>query len=224
MSFVFDRNFDAEFDAARRGEEPVIGAVFTRAQFDEAVANARQEGFEAGVAQGQTETLQATEASASQRQLSALEAVTPALRELIDDADRHHATLEAQMVGFVLEVFEQLAPDVSEALATGQAEREAKNAVRMALGSAVLRIWFAPGAVESSGAEVQHAARIAGLGGRIDIKADPDLGPGEVRAEWDHGVMAYSFKDICARILSSLGRTRDEIDRSLEQDRQESRT
>lgn len=131
MSFVFDRNFDAEFDAARRGEEPVIGAVFTRAQFDEAVANARREGFEAGVAQGSNETLQATEASASQRQLSALEAVTPALRQLIDDADRHHATLEAQMVGFVLEVFEQLAPDVSAKLAKGQAEREAKNAVRM---------------------------------------------------------------------------------------------
>ena len=31
----------------------MIGAVFTRAQFEEAVANARQEGFEAGVAQGQ---------------------------------------------------------------------------------------------------------------------------------------------------------------------------
>ena len=82
MSFVFDRNFDAEIDAARRGEEPVIGAVFTRAQFDEAVANARQEGFEAGVAQGQTETLQATEASASQRQLTALEAVTPRIQGL----------------------------------------------------------------------------------------------------------------------------------------------
>lgn len=94
----------------------------------------------------------------------------------------------------------------------------------MALGAAVLRIWFAPDAVESSGAEVQHAARLAGLGGRIDIKPDPDLGTGEVRAEWDHGVMAYSFKDICARILSSLGQTRDEIGQRLGQDRQESRT
>ena len=38
MSYVFDRNFDAESEATQRGEVPVIGAVYTRADFDAAVA------------------------------------------------------------------------------------------------------------------------------------------------------------------------------------------
>ncbi|MEQ5870845.1 hypothetical protein J4E08_13180 [Sagittula sp. NFXS13] len=224
MSYIFERNFDAEQEATQRGEEPVIGAIFTRAELDEAVARAHREGLEAGLAQGQAETLQATQTSASQRQLSALEAVAPALTELIAGADSHRAALETQMVGFVLDVFERLAPDVSAHLAPGQAEREARNAIRMALGSAVLRIWFAPDALDTSGEEVRKAARLAGLGGRLDIKADPELGTGDVRAEWDHGVMTYSFRDICARVLSSLGRTQEDIARSLGQDTQESRT
>ena len=53
-----------------------------------------------------------------------------------------------------------------------------------------------------------HACTTDGLQGPMNMRAGLHMGG----------------KDICARILSSLGQTRAEIDRSLEQDRQESRT
>lgn len=217
MNYVFDRNFDAEDEADQRGETPVIGAVFTRAQYEEAVAQARDEGFHAGVQQGREAAAQTAQSSESARRLAASEAVAPAMQALFDDADRHHAALEAQMVEFVLSVFRQVAPDVDERLAEGQALREAKGAVRMALGSARLDLWVAPDALDTSSAELELAARQAGFGGRLSVKSDPELGAGEVRAAWDHGVMEYSFSEICARILGALGTARQEIELKLGQ-------
>ncbi|MBN9887112.1 FliH/SctL family protein [Salipiger abyssi] len=217
MSYVFDRNFDAEDDAVRRGDAPIVGAVFTRAEYDEAVRQARDEGFQAGLQQGREDAAQTAQSSESARRLAASEAVIPAMQALFADADRHHAALEAQMVEFVLSVFRQVAPDVSERLADGQALREAKGAVRMALGSARLDLWVSPDALEVSSAELELAARQAGFGGRLSVKSDPVLGAGEVRAAWDNGVMEYSFHEICARILGALGTARQEIELKLGQ-------
>ncbi|MCR8550511.1 FliH/SctL family protein [Salipiger sp. P9] len=211
MSFVFDRNFDAEEDALRRGEAPVIGAVFTRAEYEDAVALARAEGFQAGLQQGRAEASETAQSSESARRLAVAEAVLPAMQALFADADRHHAALEAQMVDFVLSVFRQVAPDVSAALAGDQALREAKGAVRMALGSAQLILWVAPEALQTASTELELAARQAGFGGRLTVKSDPALGPGDVRADWDQGVMEYSFREICARILGALGVARQDI-------------
>ncbi|MBP0484594.1 hypothetical protein [Sagittula salina] len=217
MSYVFDRNFDAEDTALSQGREPVIGAVYTRTDFDAAVAAAREEGFRTGYAQGMAEASAAAETSEAARNLSALEAIAPALRALFADADRHHAALEAQTVDYLLAVFEQLAPDVRDGLSAGQALREARAAVRMALGSAELRLYLAPEAVEDAGAEVRRVARQCGFGGRLEIAPDPALAVGAVRAEWDHGVMRYSFDDLCARILGHLGQTQQDIARRLAQ-------
>ena len=38
-----------------------------------------------------------------------------------------------------------------------------------------------------------------------------------MRAAWDQGVMAYSFAEICARILEALGLARQEIEQRLGQ-------
>ena len=217
MSFVFDRNFDAEGEATARGETPVIGAVFTRAQYEQAVAEAHAAGFEAGLEQGRAEAFDAAEGSQSARRLKVAEAVVPTLRALFEDAQAHHAALEAQMVEFVLSVFSQVAPDVLAALAEGQARRETLGAVRMALGASQLTLFLPPDTVESASAELEAAAREAGFGGRLSLRPDPALSAGDVRAAWDNGVMSYSFAEVCARILGALGMTRDDIEQRLGQ-------
>ncbi|MBE9637149.1 FliH/SctL family protein [Salipiger mangrovisoli] len=218
MSFIFDRNFDAEADAQRRGEQAKIGAIYTRAEFDAAMSEARTEGFEAGLAQGRDEASNAAQQSSSARQVTAMEAVGPALQALFADADRHHAVLESQMVGFALSVLRQVAPAAGAALAEQEALQEARGAVRMALGAAELKLRFAPEVTETSGAEIHRIARQSGFGGRVEVKPDPALAPGDVRAEWDHGVMTYSFNDICERILGALESSKARIDAAIGQD------
>ncbi|MCT4369504.1 hypothetical protein CLG85_003750 [Yangia mangrovi] len=218
MSFIFDRNFDAEAEAQRRGDQAKVGAIYTRAEFDAAVAKAQAEGFEAGLAQGRDEASSAAQQSTSARQVTAVEAIGPALQALFTDADHHHAVLESQMVGFALSVLRQVAPAAGAALAEQEALQEARGAVRMALGAAELKFHFAPEVTESSAAEIQRVARHAGFGGRIEVKPDPALATGDVRAEWDHGVMHYSFNDICQRILGALEDSKARIDTSVGQD------
>lgn len=217
MSYLFDRNFDAEPEAGPRGTTQVTEPMIPLAQFEQAVAEARAEGHAAGVAQGRSEALQAAESSESTRRLQLAEAVVPVLQQLFADNEAHHAALEAQMVDFVLSVFEQVAPDVSAALAEGQARREALGAVRMALGAAQLTLYFPPETLEAAAPEMEAAAREAGFAGRLALRPDPALQPGDVRAAWDQGVMSYSFAEICARILEALGMARRDIEQRLGQ-------
>lgn len=209
MQFVFDRDFDSDMDPKSRLSEVRIGAVYTRDEHDEAVEAAQKQAYEDGRMAGRAEAAVAAAESDQERQLTALEALAPAMRALLEDADRHHAVLEAQMLDFVLSVFDRVAPQVVEAQARVQAEREVANAVRMALGSAILKVFFAPSAQKDGEAQVQRTARLQGYGGRIEVLPDPELSEGDVRVEWDHGVMRYSFNDICQRILASLGTARD---------------
>ena len=136
MSYLFDRNFDAETEALTPEAAPAPEPLFTRSDHEQALAEARAAAFEAGYQKGRAEAQEAALASDATRRLQLAEAVVPVLRDLFADAEAHHAALEAQMIDFVLSVFEQLAPDVSAALAEGQARREARSAVRMALGAA----------------------------------------------------------------------------------------
>lgn len=218
MTYLFDRNFDSERDRPPgAGPEPAPEPVYSSSQHQEALAEARTAGFEAGLIQGRAEAQKSAMMSDSARRLQLAEAVVPVLRDLFEDSDAHHAALEAQMVDFVLQVFHQLAPDVSEALAEGQARREALSAVRMALGAAQLTLYFAPDSLEDAAAEIEAAARKAGFGGRLSLHPDPALQPGDVRAAWDQGVMAYSFTEICSRILEALGLARKDIEQRLGQ-------
>lgn len=205
MQFVFDRDFDTDIETVPRPGTARAGAIYTKEEYDAAIAAARADGYNDGRMAGRTEALTSTADSEAERQIAALEAIGPHLARLFDDADRHHAVLEAQMLQFVLSVFERVAPDVAKALAIGQAEREAGEAIRMALGSAALRLHLPPDVVRASGEEIQRRARLSGFGGRVEIATDPSLVVGDLRAEWDHGVLTYSFNDICKRILDALG-------------------
>ncbi|OWU83201.1 hypothetical protein ATO6_20405 [Oceanicola sp. 22II-s10i] len=206
MQFTYDRDFDTDFDyrPANVPGSGRVGAIYTKEEFDAAVKAARVEGYQDGRISGRAEAMTATAESEAERQVAALEALAPALTALFRDADRHHAVLEAQMLQFIMSVFEQLAPDVAATLARGQAEREAGEAIRMALGSAVLRLALPPEVVRQDADEIKRRARLAGFGGRVEIESDGALAVGDLRAEWDHGVLTYSFNEICQKVMSAL--------------------
>ncbi len=209
MTWMFERDFDSDTVGVR---PPPIGkseiALYSQKDLDDAIKMARAEGYEDGRVSGRSEAFSSAEDNEAGRRLAALEAAAPVMLALFQDADRHHATLEAQMLGFVISVFERVAPEVVSALARPQAERGAREAIQMALGSASLRVFFPPEAAKESGDDLLRTARSSGLAGRVEVKSDPALAPGDMRAEWDHGVMEYSFNDICQRIFDALDAAR----------------
>ncbi|WP_375690001.1 hypothetical protein [Pseudooceanicola sp. LIPI14-2-Ac024] len=204
MQFVFDRDFDGEIETRVRLAESRVGAIYTRDEYDAAIKNAAAQAYEDGRLAGRTEAAMAAEESEARRQLTALEAIAPAMRNLLEDADHHHAVLEAQMLDFVLSVFRQVAPQVVEGLAREQARREVEGAIRMALSSAILKVHFAPAEKQDGEEHVQRTARLQGYAGRVEVLPDPELAAGDVRVAWDHGVMRYSFDDICRKVLDAL--------------------
>lgn len=203
MQFVFDRDFDSDL-GLKPSSTYRPGALYTQEEFDDAVKRARADGYEDGRTSGRAEATSAQADSEASRQLNAIEALPVALGQLFKDADHHHAVLETQMLDFLISVFEQVAPNIVTAQARPQALREAQAAIRMALGSAALIVHLSPGTARDHGDELKQAARMAGFAGRFDVVSDPALAEGDARAEWDHGVMAYSFNDICQKIFDAL--------------------
>ncbi|WP_163851559.1 hypothetical protein [Pseudooceanicola aestuarii] len=207
MQFVFERSFDTDVQPANTPGSHRVDAIYTRAEFDAAVAEASRIGYDDGRTAGRAEAYTASSLSEAERQLATLEALPAVLETLFADADRHHAALESQLLHFVLSVFERLAPRIRASLAADEAEREAGAAIRMALGSATLRVFLPPETVKPTGDAVLKVAHLNGYGGRIDIAPDPELQTGDVRVSWDHGVMDYSFDAICQRVLDALSRS-----------------
>jgi flagellar assembly protein FliH len=204
MTFVPSRDFDDELDAERRAEEHRRNAIYTAEEMEGALAAAREAGRREGRVEGEAAARAAALKTAAERTLVALEAVAPAVRTLVADADRHHAALEAQLMEFVLAVFDRVLPELVRSQAQARTEAEIRRAVGMALGSARLTLRLPPDAAAAFTPDLTRRLRDAGFEGRAEVLADAALGPGDVRAEWDNGFMDYSYAAICNQIIGAL--------------------
>jgi flagellar assembly protein FliH len=204
MSFVFDRDFDEEEVQSQEQAEQKQRAIYTPEDLNEAVKLARAEAYEDGRLAGRTEATMEHSQSNDVQLLHALETLGPLMQGLLEDADKHHAALEAQILDFVMSVFQQVAPDVVRSLAVGQAEAEVHRAIGMALDAAYLIVHLPMSQADELKESIQREARRLGHGGRIDVMGDPEMQPGDARVEWDQGFMQYSYSAICGRILEAL--------------------
>jgi flagellar assembly protein FliH len=204
MNFVPARDFDDELDAERREDEHRRNAVYTVADMESACAEAREAGRATGRAEGDAAARAAVRATAAERTLAALEAVAPAVDTLIAEADRHRTTLQAQLIEFVLSVFDRVLPELVRSQAAKRVEAEVRRAATMALGSARLTLHLPPDAATTFAPDLKRRIREAGYEGRVEIAADPGLAPGDIRADWDNGFMDYSYAAICTQIIGAL--------------------
>ena len=204
LNFVPSRDFDAELDAERRADEHRRNAVFTAEEMEDARQAARDAGRDEGRAEGEAAARSAALTTAAERTLAALEAVTPAVATLIAGADRHRAALEAQLMEFVLSVFDRVLPELVRSQAAVRTEAEVRRAVGMALGSARLTLRLPKEAAATFAPDLTRRICAAGFEGRVEIHGDPDLAPGDMRAEWENGFMDYSYAAICNQILGAL--------------------
>lgn len=181
--------FDTVFDAAGR----VVAAPNRRDPDREAaLAQARAEGHAAGRAEAMDQieraAAEAARALANQTQflVSRLAAECEALRAeavaLALAAARVAAgrALDAAPEGLVLEV-------------VGQAARSLRTAPRLVCRVAPdLAVLLAP--------RIEQEAEAGGFPGKIIVLADPAARPGDVRLEWDDGMIARDRNEVLARI------------------------
>lgn len=204
MHPAFCRDFDEEHAAARAHEERAARARYTEEDLAAAIEAARAEGQEAGRAEGHAAGAAEMRDTLLARHAEALETLVPQLETLLRDAAAHRAALEAQVVDFVLSVCEQVFPEFLRTRARDRAREQVEDTLRLALGSATVRIRLAPDTLAALRPRIEAAWHERGARGPLEIIGDEGLGEGDARMEWDNGFMDYSFAEVCNRILGAL--------------------
>lgn len=204
MPFVFDRDFDEEAEFEERRRIHAKRAIYTPEDLEEAVNRARKEAYEDGRLAGRTEaSIEAAESVAS-RSADALVVLAPQLQKLLDQADKHQAALEYQLLDYVLTVFRQVAPELVRDTALVRAEAEIKKAIRMAVGASSLRIHVPADLAGDLTEGIEQQVQASGFSGRVHIQTDTRLKAGDTKVIWDNGLMDFSLTELSDKVLAAL--------------------
>lgn len=188
---------EARQEAERVANPP---ETFSRADVDQMILKAETEAADLarqeGHAQGRAEALEEIEAA----KRDVMQALVPAVTDLLEAHERCIDDLEAEMVRFMELFCEKLFPDLLDQMAEGRLQRELALIARRALGSPWLEITVPVGAAEL-GAALQVPD-----GREIDVKVheNEELGAGEIHARWQNGRSSYSMAALCAQIIDLL--------------------
>ncbi|WP_375176151.1 hypothetical protein [Pseudooceanicola sp.] len=204
MPFVFDRDFDEEAEFEKRKKIHASRAIYTPEDLEEAVNRARQDAYEDGRMSGRTEASVEAAESVAARAADALVVLAPQLRQILDQADRHQASLEYQLLDYVLTVFRQLAPELMTETALIRTEAEIKKAIRMAMGASYLRIRVPADLAGDLTEGIEQQIEASGFQGRVHIQTDSRMSAGDTRVEWDNGLMEFSLSELCDTVLENL--------------------
>ncbi|KFE35683.1 FliH/SctL family protein [Thioclava atlantica] len=202
---VFQRDFDEEMQAEDARIEAERLKKFTQADLDAATEAARAAGFEGGLTRGRVEATAGMQAALEQRQTEAFEKLVPAITALLDNQLAHQAALERHLCGFTLRVCERVFPEFIEKCSTARVETQIRRAMEIALRKPSLTIRLSP--ANFTGLKAVIEASAGSNSPSLDIVADPALADGDIHADWEDGVMDYSFETVCRSILLALRQT-----------------
>ncbi|MAL97700.1 MAG: hypothetical protein CL583_04530 [Alteromonadaceae bacterium] len=204
MPFVFDRDFDEEAEFEERRRIHTNRAIYTPEDIEEAVNRARKEAYEDGRLAGRTEaSIEAAETVAA-RTADALVVLAPQLKKILEQADRHQAALEYQLLDYVLTVFRQVAPELATQTALIRSEAEIKKAIRMAVGASILRIHVPADLAADLTQGIEQQVQASGFAGRVQIQTDSRMQAGDTKVVWDNGLMEFSLTELSDKVLASL--------------------
>ncbi|WP_084436985.1 FliH/SctL family protein [Pseudodonghicola xiamenensis] len=200
------RDFDAE-DArvAEGGQAPVEPEPIRSLPLDEVdrlLVEARELAFAQGREQGADEVRTMLEQARETRVAATLEVLCSQVEVLLSQEDRRRREMERDMVGLALDIAERVAPEFLSAYGRGLTEERVREGVRMAQGSARLRLRLSPQMTEAMEADI--ADLLAPAGPVPDVRADPALADGEARLDWDGGGLSYSLDALCDTVLAAL--------------------
>lgn len=210
MTYIFNRDFDAERDRERDGGDaaPAPRPMFTEEDLRSAERLACAEGFETGRERGRTEALAEAEAARASERQEALLALAGRVEVFCAEAAAHRAALENQMIEFALMACERVLPELMRTHSKDRAAAEVRRCLSLIMCSPTIRVFLSRGALETHRPAIEDALRDRHDGTQLELAADPELVDGDARVEWDSGVMDYSFGQITEQLLEALKRTR----------------
>lgn len=203
------RDFDAE-DArvASAAMAPVAPAEpepirsLPLEEVERLLAEARETAFAHGREEGAAETRAELEQARDSRAAATLEVIRAETDRLLAQEDQRRREMERDMVDLALDVAERIAPEFLAAYARDLAEARIREGLRMAQGSARLKLRLSPEMAETLGPRLADLA--APTGAAPDLVADAALGDGAARLDWDGGGLSYSLDQLCGAVLDAL--------------------
>lgn len=208
---LFLRDFDAEALAAERqagaeapSDAPDAPRGPTAQELEKLLADNRELALAEGRAEGAAAARAEAEAGEAARIAAALEALQGQVADLLAQEAKHRRALERDVVDMLVEIGERLAPELLGAYSADLARARIRDGLRMAGGSPHLTIRVWPGLEKALAAEL--AGPLAAEAGEIPPRliADPALGEGAVRLDWDNGSLDYSLERASDAVLAAL--------------------
>ena len=205
---LFLRDFDAEALAAERLAVPEAQPEAPRGPSPEELERLLADCREAALAQGREEGVAAAraEAEAGQgaRTAAALEAMQGQFSALLAQDRAHRRALERDVVDMLVEIGERIAPELLAAYSADLARARIRDGLRMAGGSPHLTIRVWPGQEQALAPQLAALMAAGGSEAPPQLVADPALGAGDLRLDWENGGLDYSLERACDAVLAAL--------------------
>lgn len=208
MMSLFLRDFDAEAQAATHVRDPQPAAPEaprgpTPEEMEQLLCDTREAALTQGRDEGAAAARAEAEAGQGARIAAAMEVMQGQFADLLAQDQTHRRALERDVVDMLVEIGERLAPELLTAYSADLARARIRDGLRMAGGSPQLTIRVWP---ELEGPLAAQLSRLMATGGETKprLVADPALGEGELRLDWDKGRLDYSLGRACDAVLSAL--------------------
>ncbi|RRH69874.1 FliH/SctL family protein [Falsigemmobacter faecalis] len=207
MSFLFDRDFDAEDAAAlpaaaQHLPELPIRVSLTAEELAAELARARTEGRDEGHAAGLTEGRRAAEEEGSARATASLAALAPEIAALRGALSHHRKERERDLIGLTRALAERLLPEFGPRFGPRRLEAFCRRALSLAEGPGGLTLEVPPAALPRLQSEFATTQTAGGAALRL-LPAE-DLAPGAARARWTAGHADFHPEALLTEILATL--------------------
>ncbi len=186
--FLFETRFDAPRPVARppepeeenlEEEEEEAAPTFS----DEDMAEARQEGFNAGKDEGIREAAEATE-----RQIAdTLAAIGGRMTALFEAQEKAAEALHVNGIAVIQALARKVLPEMSARQGTGEIERLARSVLERLRTEPRIVFTVHDSLAERLGEQLPAQAASLGCTGGIEVIGDAAVAPGDCRIEWADG-------------------------------------
>jgi flagellar assembly protein FliH len=210
MAVIRKFTFDNDFDRPKPKREPVVVVpqepvappppTFSEAEMAAAVASARKAALAEGMAQGRTEALNQRD-----RQVAgALTGVATQLAAIEQSTQIGAEALTETAIELGLSIARKLFPDLAQRHGVAEVEALVRGCLERLKAEPRFLVKVAEEHAEELEQQIGAAAVEQGFEGKISVKADAAVKPGDCQIEWAQGGLIRKGADIWREIETAL--------------------
>ena len=205
MNALLLRDFDAEVMAsqapASSENSEVPSFTFTEEELHKLMAEARAEGHQNGLAEGEAIGRKAETESIEAAAVGALQEIHQQLEAFTTQDQLRRADMQQDIIELFLEVAERIAPEFLKAYSTDMVQNAIKNALHLGNASSKLTVTLS---TETFAAIAEPLKSLPSAGETLEITADPSFTNAQAHASWDNGFLDYNLDTVVQELLTIL--------------------